>query len=139
MQKHLFLTAGVVFTPASAEKLNSVGQPEKDSPDGVRIAKYFSGEATSNGLITFDGLAEKSKCKASRYDLVCGRTGEEGGEVCSLQSAPLTCFVSVQFFYVVKGRVLVTINSVQYTLHSHLQIHIPQGTCEHAQVGRVFT
>ena len=49
--------------------------------------------------------------------------------MCSLQSAhPLH---SLQFLFVVKGRVLVTINSVQYTLHSHLQIHIPQGTCEH--------
>ena len=66
----LHFPVGVVFTPASAEKLNSVGQPEEESPDGVRIAKYFTGGSTSNGRITFDGLAEKSKCKASRYELV---------------------------------------------------------------------
>eukprot|EP00731_Ephydatia_muelleri_P018785 Em0011g825a len=90
----------IIFTPASAEKVNSVGQPVEESPDGVRITKYFAGDNTSNGLITLDGLAEKSKSKASRYDL---------------------------FFCVMKGKVLVTVNSVQYTLLRHFGIRIPQG------------
>ena len=102
--------------------MNSVGQPAEQSPDGVIITKYFSGDNTSNGLITLDGLAEKSKSIASRYDLVC-LNGTLNGLALYM--------AAVQFFCVMKGKVLVTVNSVQYTLVRQIGIRVPQGIWMH--------